>query len=106
MFDLKNINIVNLTPHTINLCGKEITSSGVARAIVTSEIIGNINEVPVRRNRYGSVEGLPNPEANTIFIVSALTAQACKDRDDVYMTDQAVRDDQGRITGCNGLARV
>ena len=106
MLNRTNVKIVNLTPHKLNLCGVGIESSGVARAAVESQLIGTINGVPVSRNIYGKVEGLPSPEANTIYIVSALTAQACLDRGDVYITDQAVRDDQGRIIGCNGLAKV
>jgi len=48
----------------------------------------------------------PEPQEGTIFIVSALTAQAVPDRQDVFIVDDAVRDDQGRIIGARALAHV
>ena len=55
---------------------------------------------------FGAVEGLPDPEEGVVWIVSRVVAEAAKERDDLLVTDDAVRDDQGRIIGCRALARI
>lgn len=105
------MRIINLTPHTINLYrGEEmimaIPSSGVARVNSTSQVIGEINGFPIRRNVYGEITDLPDPEAGTIYVVSALVAQAAKDRKDLLIVDDTVRNENGQIIGCRGFARV
>jgi len=60
----------------------------------------------VDRTQFGAVTGLPDPQPDTIFVVSALVAQAVPDRQDVFITDDAVRDDQGRLIGCRALAHI
>jgi hypothetical protein len=102
--------IINLTPHTINLVGdnpQNFPPSGtVARCAVTRQQVGTVDGVPVNRTVYGDVTGLPAPQPDTYYIVSALVAQACPDRADLLITDDAVRDDQGRIVGCRALATM
>ena len=110
------MKIVNLTPHALNFIGANsetvltVPSSGVARAKQTRFAVGSVEAggavLPVMHTTYGEVEGLPEPEAGTIYVVSALTAQAVPERVDVYITDDAVRDDAGRVIGCRGLAQV
>lgn len=109
--------IVNLTPHTIHLINNEnevvasFEPSGIiARAAQTKTKVDDINlgdiNVDVFASTFGEVENLPPMEDGTIYIVSTLTAQACKDRPDVYVTDNPVRDDQGRIIGCRSLGKI
>jgi len=62
--------------------------------------------IPVNRTRFGQVSDLPDPQPDTIYIVSSLVAQAVPDRQDVFIVDDAVRDDQGRIIGARALAHV
>lgn len=107
------INFVNLTPHSIVIfddAGNTILtvepSGQIARCNVTREKIGNVNGIPINKSRFGKVENLPEPQEGTIFIVSALTAQAVPEREDVFITDDAVRDEQGRIIGCRALAHI
>lgn len=100
------IKIVNLTPHTITLCGREIPSAGVARCQTSVEQVGEIDGIRINRRTFGDVSGLPEPQADTVYIVSAIVAQAVSDsRNDVYIVDETVRDEQGRIIGCNALAK-
>lgn len=66
--------------------------------------IGEINGIPVNKSRFGEVENLLEPQEGTIYIVSYLTAQAVSEREDVFITDDAVRDEQGRIIGYRALA--
>lgn len=107
------MTIINLTPHAItfmdgnNSVIATVEPSGtIARASQTRETVGNINGIAVNQCSYGEVTGLPDPQDGTIYLVSALTAQACRDRNDVFITDDAVRDDAGRIIGCRAIARI
>ena len=112
------MKIVNLTPHALNLMpagpdGPVVTippSGQVARCAVTrvqvdTVIVDGIT-VPVNQTQFGSVSDLPDPRPDTIYVVSALVAQAVPDRRDVFIVDDAVRDDQGRIIGAKALAHV
>lgn len=103
--------IINLTPHEITIIseGGNITippSGTVARCAVTRRQVGSVDGIPVNRTVFGAVEGLPEPQPNTYYIVSAIVAQARPDRGDLLITDDAVRDAQGRIIGCRALATV
>ena len=106
-------NIINLTPHSITFvddAGNTVLtvepSGQVARCSVTREKVGTIAGIPVNKPRFGKVENLPEPQEGTIYIVSSLTAQAVPEREDVFITDDAVRDEQGRIIGCRALAQI
>lgn len=107
------MNIRNFTPHTITVVrtdGETIAkfqSEGIARCATTRQQIDAIANIPVNITRFGQVEGLPEPQADTVYIVSALVAQAVKgNRDDVVVPDDTVRDGEGRIMGCRAFARI
>lgn len=108
----KVVNLINLTPHDINLFrGDELVetvkSSGVARVSVRSEIIGEINGYPISKNFYGEIIGLPEPQPGVFYVVSALVAQAAAGRrTDLLVVNDTVRDKDGRIIGCRGFARI
>ncbi|MCK9576450.1 MAG: hypothetical protein M0R51_11055 [Clostridia bacterium] len=106
-------NIINLTPHDIILCDENgtviqsIPSTGkIARAQEIRTQIDEINGIPVYKIEYGNTIDLPEPQDNTIYIVSSLTAQAAKDRTDLYIPADSVRDAHGKIIGCRGLAKI
>ncbi len=107
--------IINLTPHEINLLTPEgelkIPPSGVtARVSVERKKIGDVfidgKFIPVYKNKFGLVENLPDPEPYTLYIVSAIVAQAVPNRFDVVVPDDFVRDEQGRIIGARALAKI
>lgn len=120
------MNIVNLTPHALNLMpagptGPVVTippSGLVARCAVDRVQVDTITiggfftlsgdgvSVPVNQTRFGAVSDLPDPQPDTIYVVSALVAQAVPDRWDIFIPDDVVRDDQGRIIGARALAHV
>lgn len=117
MKKMKNTTLVNLTPHSITFVDAlgntvlTVEPSGlVARCAVDRVQVDTVTvdgiSVPVNQTRFGKVENLPEPQEGTIYIVSALTAQAVPEREDVFITDDAVRDEQGRIIGCRALARI
>lgn len=108
--------IVNLTPHTINFVGQDntiiasIPSSGVARVVQRREIVDTVVAngitLSIARCSYGDVQGLPDPVADTIYIVSEITAQAVPERPDVFIVDDDARDENGWIIGVRGIAHV
>ncbi len=53
----------------------------------------------------GQVENL-NPIEGVGYIVSLAVAQAARDRKDLFVPDDLVRDEKGVIVGCRRLARV
>jgi hypothetical protein len=117
MKNLNNIRLVNLTPHELVIFDAKSDSvvlrvppSGVVARVSTKEVqVGTINGVPLLKTEYGNVENLPEPQENTIYVVSALVLQALQasgvKREDVVAPNTgpsslgAVRDSQGRIVG-------
>lgn len=76
-----------------------------SKAVVDQlEIAGQV--VAINATTYGEPEGLPEAAEGTYYIVSALTAQAAKDRTDLLIVDGTVRDADNRICGCTAFGRV
>ena len=107
-----SISIVNATPHAINFMDgnnaviRVFPPSGICpRCSVSREVVGTIDGIPVNKSVFGEVVGLPEYKEDTIYIVSRVVAEAAK-RDDLFVVDDAVRDDQGRIIGCRALAVI
>lgn len=95
---------VNLTPHPITIGGLIIPPSGtVARVSVAHDDAGTHEGIPLVRGTYGEVSGLPAPQAGVLCIVSALVRCALPHRTDLASPAKLVRDEQGRITGCEAL---
>ena len=127
-------NIINLTPHAIALYSVSdctevqsgsykslqlnegasplatFPSQGVARASAVKAEVDQLGiagqVVAVNATTYGEPEGLPEAVEGTYYIVSALTAQAARDRHDLLIVDGTVRDGAGRICGCTAFGRV
>lgn len=105
------MNIINLTPHDIVITnGPTFPPSGtVARVTVQQADAGNFNGIPVKTQIYGDIVGLPEPQKDTIFIVSAMVLNAAKaaGRDDVVAPDtaNAVRNDDGHIVSVPGFIK-
>ena len=111
------MKLVNLTPHALNLMpeGPDEPDGLIRRPgrLPGARLTGQVDtvavdgiSVPVNQTQFGAVTGLPDPQPDTIYIVSSLVAQAVPDRPDVLIVDDAVRDDQGRIIGARALAHV
>lgn len=95
------MNIINLTPHAINIINGDTTTK-----IDPSGTVATDNPM-LYTQQYGDVQDLPAPQDNTIYIVSALVLARVPDRTDVYapLTAQAIRNDAGQIIGVPGLVR-
>lgn len=103
--------IVNLTPHPISITdGDTFAPSGkVARVEAIQKDAGTINNIPVKQQTFGDIIDLPNPQDDTVFIVSAIVLSAAKEqgRTDVVAPDtsNAVRNDQGHIVSVPGFIK-
>jgi hypothetical protein len=110
------MKLVNLTPHkvVIKVGDKEIVvepSGVVARVKEVVEDVGELvlddgTAIPLRRKFLSSVvENLPEPQAETIYIVSYLAAQVAwlLGRQDVVATGDPIRDSEGNIVGIKSL---
>jgi hypothetical protein len=115
----------NLTPQTIHLftsLGGDtptgIPSTGVARVTevvvlapegpIRCDVFGDgivLQDVPLVAKGYGAVEGLPEPQPYTAYIVSAIVQAACPDRRDLVAPYDIVRGPDGQIRGCRGFSR-
>ena len=107
---MANINVLNLTPHSLNLLGVDgvtvtIHSSGVARVSSTSTVIDTVAGFSVTRTVFGDVVGLPDHVDGVIYVVSTLVLSALAgSRTDVYGPGPLLRDAGGNVVGANGLA--
>lgn len=110
------MKLVNLTPHPLTIyVGDQVVinqqpDGPMARCVETRQDAGTVtvdgHEIPVSVVGFGAVAGLPDPQPGVLYVVSRATAEAVPDRDDVVYPDGQVRDADGRIIGCRGLARV
>ena len=121
VYALSDCNAVTKGPYT-SLTLKDgaepmlrIPSSGVARAVSTEEKVGSIEfngaSIPEVSVKFGAPVGLPEQlEADTLYIVSAITVQSCREHgvavDQLRLVADTVRDAEGKIVGCTALARA
>ena len=55
---------------------------------------------------YGQVDNLPKEKEETYYIVSALVAQAVKNRHDLLVPTHMVRNKEGQILGCLNFSQI
>lgn len=101
------MNVINCTPHEINLLTEEANvayppSGIVTRVNTTSVMMPSV--LPMVRTIFGDITSLPEPMDHTYFIVSGMVLSALDGtRPDVIAPDtspaSAVRDSQGRMIG-------
>lgn len=109
------MEFANYTPHDVvvyKMDGKTpvVTIPKTGTFIRVDETVRPISEVGVPFVRIdrdpNKIEGLPPQVLGRYLIVSDITYQAAipLGRDDLVRTGPAVRDDDGKIIGCKGLA--
>lgn len=102
--------LVNLTPHTLNLHAADgsiidIQPSGdIARVASTTATVATINGLNISQQTFGKVVGLPDAQDGVVYIVSRMVKDRVPDRDDVLVPGAPVRDSKGNIIGANGLS--
>lgn len=115
--------IVNLTSHTIVICTEdgsfiELKPSGkIARIKQEFQRVGVVTnqgkDVEIFSSGQWSISDLPDPEPNTIYVVSGVTAyiihEIFPDRHDVMRPGRQIRkggSDSGAPVACVGLCRI
>lgn len=112
------MKLINLTPHAVTIYqdGQPVLTipadGRVARCTEGREDYTHgpllVDGVPVRRTTvgFGAVTDLPGPKDGVTYIVSTITGKAAAEtgRTDLVSPDLLVRDDTGRILGCEALA--
>ena len=107
--------IINLTPHELTLFSEDdrilrkISPSGtIARAVQKDEPVGELDGFPLVRSSFGEPIDLPDWKEGGFLFVSLATAKAAqaagRRTDDLLISSQQVRDENGRIIGCRGFA--
>lgn len=122
------MKLVNLTPHdivfydradsllggTLRLGAKPVKivppSGTVCRVSSTEGVTGMaVHGVPVCEKRFSYISGLPEPEAGTLFVVSAIVAiyaMQYSHRTDLVTVNELVRNHKGAVLGCCSLCRL
>ena len=104
------MQFINLTSHDINevTTGLTIPASGrIARVKSSTTKVAEHQQVPIYSSTFGAIEGLPEPQPNVIYIVSALALHAVPaDRQDVVSPGSLQRDPSGKPLGCCGFRRA
>ena len=102
------VEVVNLTPHAINIIGGPTfePSGEIARISSTNESAGemvvNGELIPLITQEFGEITGLPEEQEGTFYIVSALVFSNTN-RQDLLVPGEQVRDQDGRVIGCQSF---
>lgn len=107
------MKLKNFTPHNVVIVMNEtkivIPSDGIARVTETKTAAPSIDVdgvvIETFKSSFGEVENLPPQEDGVMVIVSAMAASAAKDRNDLLVPGELVRDNDGNIIGCKSLRR-
>lgn len=106
----KQTNIKNKTPHNVKIMSKRGNviktfprSQSPIRLESETKRVGVMEEIPLSRT---TMEGgnLPPEKEGQYYIVSRAVQSAYPDRTDLLIPNETVRDDKGRIVGCQSLA--
>jgi hypothetical protein len=104
------MKLVNLTGHTLDLPHLGLVLPAELQAAKTTqkhELMYLIQGVPVYDIKYINIAGLPEPQEDIVYIVSAVTLNAVRDlypnRTDVVATMKPIKDHTGNTVGCSAL---
>lgn len=108
--------VLNLTPHTVVVLpekggsGQIAPSGAVARVSTVRRPVAELRlgdvVVPVVHERGGDVVHLPAQEPDTVLIVSRAVAIAARQRPDLLVPTELVRDEAGAVVACRALATI
>lgn len=103
------MKVINLTPHDVNICDvygniiKTYEPSGkVARVGHNWDEIDYIDGVPVVVRVNVELVDLPEEQRDTMYIVSNIILDYCKDRMDLLSPVKQVKRN-GRVIGCRAF---
>lgn len=115
------MNLINLTPHALNLINQDgqevvIAPSGLVARIDTKSILSHtidgvdfyatlvIGDPVVTETSTKQVVAFPEPLQDTVYVVSGFF-RSYFDRPDLYQPAELVRDAEGKVIGARGLSR-
>ena len=103
------MKVINLTPHDVNFCDengnviKRYWANGrVARVANGWETIGHVNGIPIVERTDMRIVNLPEPREDTMYIVSNIVLNFCKDRTDLLAPVLQVEINE-RVVGCRAF---
>ncbi len=118
-------SIINLTPHDVVIYEDGVLMLTIAKSGTVARLTETVRYLDGKLSAdspyasgwgmtaevtLGGAEGLPEPARNTTYIVSMPLAMGLKaagiDRPDVVYPFGQVRDESGRIIGCEKFARI
>ena len=109
-----SVEFINLTPHELNVRKEDgsfltVPPSGtVARVSVQAMTMGRIDGVVITGQAFESdISGVPPRKDGTYYVVSRLAADALKEEgrvEDILIPGPAIRDEDGKIVGCDGFS--
>lgn len=103
--------LVNLTNHDIHELQSKITipkTGNVAKVERYIVFDDSIPGIPIKKEVWGSISGLPDPKPNTMYVVSVVVLKYIKlftNRDDVLCPGKVTRNDSGIPIACDGFNR-
>ena len=111
------ITIINKTPHPIHLILNKDTKSETSLVfdkcdnpirlyetdVVVDGFFANDVYIEIKHKQYSQAD-LPDIKVNTFYIVSAMVANKFPTRSDLLIVNDTVRDENGRIIGCESFA--
>lgn len=112
--------IARVTAHTITTGKVDVWAEAFVAVnkmleLLDEETPDKAVTIPLTGTTYGAVEGLPAPlskddprnlHGGVGYIVSSLVASRVPNRPDVFIPNESVRDDKGRIIGCKSLGHI
>ena len=118
MVKIGNTTIINMTPHTVNILKTDGTELAIEASgykirlqeMTTEECV--MEGIRLTHSDYGkpvlvcpdgSEDELPAEREGTFYIVSQLCQDALPKRYDLFIPNELVRDEAGRIVGCRSL---
>lgn len=103
------VNLINLTPHAVNFVtadGRQVDvqPEGIIARLEQHDVLSRwIGRIPVYKTEYGEVQNLPDPQPDTIYIVSGMVLSQVPERDDVLSPGALIRNDAGQVIGAGGF---
>ena len=110
------VKFINLTPHELNVQREDgslltVPPSGtVARVKAETTTVGKIDGVAITKQTFAAaIAGVPPQKEDVYHIVSRLAAEALKEigrTEDILIPGAAIRDEAGKIVGCDGFSTL
>jgi hypothetical protein len=100
------MQLINLTPHRINVHGKTIEPTGyVSRINSVQSQVELIDGIPILVSTVTEATHLPPPEKGVYFICAAIVRLSAPHRKDLLSPAKLLRDNSGSVVGCAAFER-